>query len=285
MVVSMDWVWTDIQIRRLKELNAATDDLGACFKDVHGRNRAFQDLEKRLVRKERERLNAFLDDQLRPRLCILESHLIAALNREGFAQVTTPAFISQNDLSRMSIDKRHPFNDQIYWVDSRRCLRPMLAPNLYRLMKDLARICTGGTVRIFEVGSCFRKETGGARHASEFTMLNLVEMRVPMGARKARIQELAEVIMKAAGIGAYCLMGESSEVYDETIDVVYGPHKLEVASCAIGPHPLDDAWGIVDTWVGLGFGLERLLMARENSHGIGKWCKSTSYLDGIRLTL
>jgi len=281
----MGLVWTDIQIRRLKELNAATDDLRGCFKDDHNRNRAFQDLEKRLVRKERERLNALLDDQLRPRLCILESYLIEVLNREGFTQVTTPTIISQNDLSRMSIDKRHPFNDQIYWVDSRRCLRPMLAPSLYRLMKDLARIRIGEAVRIFEVGSCFRKETGGAQHVSEFTMLNMVEMRVPMDARKARIQELTEVIMKAAGIGAYCLMGESSEVYDKTIDVVCGSHKLEVASCAMGPHPLDDAWGIVDTWIGLGFGLERLLMAREGGHSIGKWCKSTSYLDGIRLTL
>lgn len=281
----MDLVWTDIQIRRLKELNAAVDDLRACFKDDNGRNRAFQDLEKQLVRKERERLNALLDNQLRPQLSILESHLIAALNREGFTQVTTPTIISQNDLSRMSIDKKHPFNDQIYWIDSRRCLRPMLAPNLYRLMKDLSRIRTRGAVRIFETGSCFRKETSGARHVSEFTMLNLVEMRVPMEDRKARIQELAEVIMKTAGIGGYSLTSESSEVYDETIDIVCGSRELEVASCAMGPHLLDDAWGIVDTWVGLGFGLERLLMAREGNQSIGKWCRSTSYVDGIRLTL
>ncbi len=281
----MDLGWTDIQIRRLKELNAATDELQTDFRGEHGRNRAFQVLEKQLVRKERERLNTFLDNQLRPRLCTLESHLITALNREGFTQVTTPTIISQNDLSRMSIDKKHPFNDQIYWIDSRRCLRPMLAPSLYRLMKDLARIRTRRAVRIFEIGSCFRKETSGARHASEFTMLNLVEMRMPMEDRKARIEALAGVIMKAAGINAYCLMGESSEVYDETIDIVCGSKKLEVASCAMGPHPLDDAWEIVDTWVGLGFGLERLLMTREGNRSIGKWCRSTSYVDGIRLNL
>jgi phenylalanyl-tRNA synthetase alpha chain len=51
----------------------------------------------------------------------------------------------------------------------------------------------------------------------------------------------------------------------------------------MGPHRLDHAWRITDTWVGLGFGLERMVMMKEGSDSIGKWGKSLGYLDGIRL--
>ena len=60
-----------------------------------------------------------------------------------------------------------------------------------------------------------------------------------------------------------------SEVYGETIDVVSGPDKIEIGSAAMGPHPLDHAWRITDTWVGIGFGLERLIMAAEGSDSLG----------------
>ena len=276
--------WSQVQLRRLQELEADTEALAQRFENAERRNRAFQRLEKQLVRRQRADLRDFLTRRLRPRLARLQSRLVQALNAEGFSQMTTPALITRDDLARMSIGPDHAFNEQIYWVDSRRCLRPMLAPNLYRLMRHLARL-QPGAVRIFEVGSCFRKETGGARHTSEFTMLNLVEMRVPVGRRRARLEALAAVVMRAAGISDYRLESEDSEVYGLTTDIVSGPDNLEVASCAVGPHPLDGAWGIVDTWVGLGFGLERLLMVREGGSSIGKWCRSNAYLDGIRLTL
>jgi phenylalanyl-tRNA synthetase alpha chain len=76
---------------------------------------------------------------------------------------------------------------------------------------------------------------------------------------------------------------ESSAVYGDTIDIVCGDDKLEIASGAMGPHRLDHAWRITDTWVGLGFGLERILMMKEGSDSISKWGKSLAYLDGIRL--
>jgi len=276
--------WSEVQLRRLQELAADAEELGRHFEDADLRNRAFQRMEKQLVQRQRGDLQAFLTHRLRPRISLLENRLIGALNAQGFSQMVTPTLISREDLSRMSIGRDHAFNEQIYWVDARRCLRPMLAPNLYRLMRHLARL-QSGPVRIFEVGSCFRRETGGARHTSEFTMLNLVEMRVPVGKRRSRLETLAAVMMEAAGIADYCLEGEASEVYGQTVDVVSGPDSLEVASCAMGPHPLDGAWGVVDTWVGLGFGLERLLMVREGGSSIGRWCRSNAYLDGIRLTL
>ena len=67
--------------------------------------------------------------------------------------------------------------------------------------------------------------------------------------------------MDAAGIAAYELEVTDSEVYGAMIDVLVG--GAEVCSAGLGPHPLDGNWGIVDPWVGLGFGLERLLMTRE----------------------
>ena len=40
-----------------------------------------------------------------------------------------------------------------------------------------------------------------------------------------------------------------------------------------------------DTWVGMGFGLERLLMTAEESDTIGRWGRSLAYQDGIRLNI
>ena len=43
-------------------------------------------------------------------------------------------------------------------------------------------------MQIFEIGPCFRRESGGAQHASEFTMLNLVEAGLPIEARVERLR-------------------------------------------------------------------------------------------------
>jgi phenylalanyl-tRNA synthetase alpha chain len=53
----------------------------------------------------------------------------------------------------------------------------------------------------------------------------------------------------------------------------------------MGPHPLDRPWKINETWVGIGFGLERLLMTTENTRNLAKFGRSLAYLDGIRLNL
>jgi elongation factor P--beta-lysine ligase len=49
-------------------------------------------------------------------------------------------------------------------------------------------------IRFFEMESCFRKETNGAKCTSEFTMLNLVEIGLPMEERKDRIKSLAKTV-------------------------------------------------------------------------------------------
>ena len=46
-----------------------------------------------------------------------------------------------------------------------------------------------------------------------------------------------------------------------------------------------NAWRITDTWVGIGFGLERLLMTAEGGSNLSRFGRSISYLDGIRLNI
>jgi len=184
----------------------------------------------------------------------------------------------------MTIDSKHPLFSQIYWLDSDRCLRPMLAPHLYYVLKDLLRLWEK-PVRIFEVGSCFRKESQGSHHSNEFTMLNLVEMGLPLEERPERLKELAALIADTTGLDSYDFETEASAVYGETIDITAGKENIEVGSAAMGPHPLDEAWRITDTWVGIGFGLERLLMARDNSFNLAKMGRSLTYLDTIRLNI
>ncbi len=280
----MKATWTEVQLRRLKELDADDAALGKAFDDARERDRAFQRLETELVKGLRKRLTAFREGRRRPGLCRLESRLVEALVDKGFVQVTTPIILSRGHLTKMSIDRGHPLAAQVYWIDNNKCLRPMLAPHLYFVLKDLLRLWEK-PVRIFEVGPCFRKESQGQLHSSEFTMLNLVEMGLPMEGRRKRLAELAELVVKTAGAGEYRLETETSEVYGSTIDVVSEKDGLELGSGAMGPHPLDRAWKITEPWVGIGFGLERLLMASENSRSLGKMGRSLTYLDGIRLNI
>jgi len=181
----------------------------------------------------------------------------------------------------MSIESDHDLFKQVFWVEEKKCLRPMLAPNLYFLLRELDKIWEK-PVRIFEVGPCFRKDTKGRHHLNEFTMLNLVELGLSLNQRKERLEELAALIMETCGITEYSFVSHRSEVYGETIDVL---SDFEVASGAMGPHPLDSNWGITDTWVGIGFGLERLLMVRENFQNIQRAGRALVYLDGERLNI
>jgi len=274
--------WTDIQSKRLKELNADPKTMSTFFDTKEERNHSYQKLEKKLLKLEKSRLNEFLTNQLQPKIYKLECCLTDVLNQQGFSRVTTPTIISKTQLARMSIDEQHPLFEKVFWISPKQCLRSMLAPNLYRLMYELARLGKK-PIRFFEIGPCFRKESDDAQHNNEFTMLNLVEMGLPKENRHDRLVELGKLIADAAGLKDYTFEKESSVVYGDTIDIVCGDNRVEIASGAMGPHPLDHAWRITDTWVGLGFGLERMIMMTEGSDSIGKWGKSLAYLDGIRL--
>lgn len=280
----MNISWTEIQTARLNDLDADAAILAEAFETPEQRDRAFQKMETRLVRSLKAELRDLRENRGRPALARLQEDLCCTLMAEGFVQVMTPTIMSQGLLAKMGIGAGHPLAAQVYWLDNDRCLRPMLAPHLYFLLKGLLRLWDR-PVRIFEVGSCFRKETRGSHHSSEFTMLNLVEMGLPLQARRQRLQQLAACVMAGAGIDAYRLDTAGSEVYGETIDILAGHDNLEVASAAMGPHPLDEPWRINETWVGIGFGLERLLMISENKRSLGRLGRSLTYLDGIRLNI
>ena len=275
--------WSEIQTKRLKTLGADGTQLSRRFDDGEGRDRAFQLLETELATAGRRQLDEVRFVHGRPALCRLEADLAGALMGAGFVQVTTPTILARGLLARMGVDEEHDLFNQVFWLDRDRCLRPMLAPHLYFVMKDLLRIWEK-PVGIFEIGSCFRKESHGALHSTEFTMLNVCEFGLAEEDRSARIRELADLVTRAAGVSDYHLEKERSTVYGETLDVV-SPGGLELGSGAMGPHPLDHAWRITDPWVGIGFGLERLLMAAEGSGSIGRMGRSLAYLDGIPLKI
>ena len=270
------------QLQRLRELGADPSVTGQLFGDGAERDAAFKELERSLTAAGRRRLQALRDQTLRPMLPLLADALRDALRDAGFVEVVTPHIISRDALEKMGIPSDDPLTEQIFWLDRSRCLRPMLAPNLYTLMRRLARVWSR-PFGIFEVGACFRRDSQGSQHLNEFTMLNLVELGTPLGDRRARLEELAALMLAAAGIRDFLFQTVASGVYGDTVDVVAG--GVEVCSAAMGPHQLDDAWGITEPWVGLGFGLERLLLTREGLQNIERVARSLSYLDGIRLHL
>ncbi len=279
-----DLTWTITQKQRLRELGISLQAQQDTFTDTSERNRLFQQLEKQQIKDKKQKLTSFLGNGGRVALEELTEKLTVALCKIGFTKVTTPIVISKSSLAKMTIDENHPLSQQVYWLDANHCLRPMLAPNLYSLMTDFSRL-RHRPIRFFEIGSCFRKESDGAKHNSEFTMLNLVEMGTPKDERLHRLKELASLVTLTAELTDYLFENEESTVYGTTIDIVTGPENIEVASGAIGPHPLDIAWGITDTWVGLGFGIERLLMTTAGETSIGKWGKNLTYINGINLKL
>jgi phenylalanyl-tRNA synthetase alpha chain len=276
--------WTEIQHSRLIELAGDDAALARQFENTETRDKAYQLLEKQLVKVQRQKLQELREGPRRPKLCRLESRLTDILVQHNFVQVTTPTILSKGLLAKMSIDDDHPLASQVFWLGNDKCLRPMLAPHLYFVLKDLLRLWEK-PVRIFEIGSCFRKESQGAQHSNEFTMLNLVEMGLAEDQRQSRLEEMAALVTAAAGVEDYIIQAESSAVYGETIDILAGKDRLEVGSAAMGPHILDQAWQVTDAWMGIGFGLERLLMIAEGSRSLAKMGRSLGYLDGIRLNI
>jgi len=273
--------FSPVQKQRLREVGVGPELMDRVFQDARERDSAFRQVEKMAIRKSRERIEALQKNRFRPVLCELEDCLVETLTKEGFVQVATPLIIARQMLAKMSITSDHPLSKQVFWVGENRCLRPMLAPSLYSLLKRLIRLWKK-PIRIFEVGPCFRKESRGGQHGNEFTMLNLVELGLLEEDRKHRLEDLIALVMRASGIKAYRLSTKPSEVYGDTLDVVSG---VEVGSAAMGPHKLDAHWGIFDPWVGVGFGLERLVMVREGFQNIQRVSRSLEYLDGVRLNI
>lgn len=272
----MEITYTKSQRNRLTELGCGVEE--TTFSSIEERELSYKKIEREMVVQNKNKLNNLFENEHRPKLCQLQETIAKALCDKGFTQVTTPTIITAKALEKMTVDENNKLYKQVFWLDKKSCLRPMLAPNLYQVSSQLLNN-KKLPLRLFEIGSCFRKESEGNSHLKEFTMLNLVEWGTPIEERVQRLKELAEYILEITGITEYNLEEENSVVYGDGLDVVSST-GLELASTSMGPHALDDAWKINCSWVGLGFGLERLLMYREKEKGIHRHSKSLTFLDG-----
>lgn len=281
----MGETYTITQRQRLMELNADFFTLETTFESAAERNEYFLSFEAQLVKAHRDKINHLLRVEHKTLAKQVEERLETWLTeKEDYTRVSTPAIISAQMLHKMSITKDNPLSEQVFWLDQKHCLRPMLAPNLYVVMRDLHKI-TREPVRIFEVGSCFRKESQGSQHLNEFTMLNLVDLAgVEDGKQMEHLKRIGQSAMAAIGIEQYEMVVEKSAVYGETLDIVVD--GVELASGAYGPHPLlDPQWEVYDTWVGIGFGIERIALVLGQYQSIKRVGKSITYLDGSPLKL
>ncbi|UCH02558.1 MAG: pyrrolysine--tRNA(Pyl) ligase large subunit [Candidatus Bathyarchaeota archaeon] len=271
--------FTETQKKRLKELGA-DNYIELSFPNVKERDSKFDQLNTSLERKCKADLLNLFKNVKRPLIKQLESKLIKTLVSVGFVEVTTPYIISKDFIYKMGIVETHNLWRQIFWLDDGRCLRPMLAPNLYHVMKCLRKILK--PVRIFEIGPCFRKESMGREHIEGFTMLNIVEL-APEKDPFQRLKEIINIVLDAVKLPSYVLNKVEAEVYGETIDILIDQN--EIASAAIGPHPLDENWGIFDAWAGVGFGIERIAMVKKGVNRIKQVSRSLTSLDGICLDI
>jgi pyrrolysyl-tRNA synthetase-like protein len=274
--------WTTTQKQRLKELSAPLELQNKTFQSSSERDEDFLTIVQGLVKHNKKNLNKITSTSHRPLIYKLESMVTDSLIKSEFTQVFTPLFMSKSALAKMSIDENHGLYQDIFWINKNKCLRPMLAPNLYQMLYSFSRLLDR-PIRIFEVGPCFRRDSSGKYHLNEFTMLNLVEMGSERKRGKERLTELAAIIIQACGIDNYSLNKSKCDVYGDTVDVIV--KDIEVASGVIGPHPLDSKWKINEPWIGIGFGLERLALVKggyQNIHRIGR---SLTYFDGIRLNI
>jgi phenylalanyl-tRNA synthetase alpha chain len=275
----MPIVWTSSQTQRIRELGGQIEETEEFISD-EARERAFSVMVEKLQAHHRRQIRELAASPRRHPLAELESSLANMLVGNGFIEVKTPTMISYEALKKMGITKEHPLYEQVFWLDEKRCLRPMLAPNLYYLMRQLKRNVKM-PLRLFEIGTCYRKESHGNSHLEEFTMLNLVELKPDLDATEQLKKHIVSV-MDVTGL-KYELVPCESDVYVSTIDVEV--NGVEVASGAVGPHILDKAHGIMDPWSGVGFGLERLLLMKSGELNIKKVGRSLIYLNGARIDI
>jgi phenylalanyl-tRNA synthetase alpha chain len=265
-------------VQKLREYGNGSD-CSLTFSCAEDRDRAFAAAIGGLMSDNAAEVRSMMSSPSRHMLARLEADLADHLVSKGFVEVRTPTMVSADALAKMTVTEDHPLHRQVFFIDSKRCLRPMHAMNLYHAMRSL-RDYTDGPVRIFEIGSCFRKESRSGAHLEEFTMLNLVELGPEGDATEALKGHIAGV-MGVTGL-EYSLAREESDVYRETLDVEVG--GMEVSSGAVGPHPLDPAHGISEPWCGAGFGLERLLMLMTGRGSVKKTGRSLSYLNGAKIS-
>ena len=263
-------------MQRLKEFGDESHDIN--FSDRKERDKAFANILRETVMNNNSNIRKMISCPDRHLLSRLGTDLAEMLTENGFIELRTPLIISNASLEKMSVTEGSPFHGQVFRIDEKRCLRPMLAPNFYLIIKKL-RERMDGPIRVFEIGPCFRREPQNGNHLEEFTMLTFAEMGMRTDP-KERLRELFSKIMDMVGL-RYRTVADRSEVFNETLDVVV--NRKEVASGAVGPHVLDKIHDINEPWCGAGFGLERLLSEALKKSSIRKVGGSLAYLNGAKI--
>ncbi len=223
-------------------------------------------LESRLVAARAAELRGF--PGLRARAAPVPARAAPAdtLARAGFARVVTPTILSRGLLARMAIRPRGTrcTTRCSGWTSGAACA-PCWPPTSTTLLTDLLRIWDH-PVRIFEVGSCFRRDSQGARHAGG------VHHAQP-GARWACRPRAAAPgwtswpvwLMEAAGIREYAPADARTRRCTGRRSTWFAtaPRRPGAGLRRHGPAPAGPALEDHRPWVGIGFGLERLVMAAE----------------------
>ncbi|MCP8318418.1 MAG: hypothetical protein L6N95_01135 [Candidatus Methylarchaceae archaeon HK01B] len=272
--------FTVTQKRRLRELNAPTELLIRVFEEVSERDAYFDKFVSELVSDNKTLVKQSINSRSRSSLKVIEKKVAEAVVPKGFTEVNTPILMPRSYIKRMGIDESNKLWKQIIWLEDDMCLRPMLAPNLYYIMRKIRRFLR--PVRIFEIGPCFRKEEEGTIHSTEFTMANIVEL-APERDPSVILQEMISTVMKSVGLKDYEIRESACVVYGRTHDILV--NGIEVASAVVGPIPMDLNWDITEPWAGVGFGLERLAMLTKGLNRIKPVGRSVTYLDGIFLNI
>lgn len=239
----------------------------------------FRKLESELVSRRRKDLQRMYAEDREHYLGKLERDITKFFVDRGFIEIKSPILIPAEYIERMGINNDTELSKQVFRVDQKLCLRPMLAPNLYNYLRKFDRALPD-PIKIFEIGPCYRKESDGKEHLEEFTMLNFCQMGA--GCTRENLEALITEFLDFMEID-FEIIGDSCMVYGDTLDVMHG--DLELSSAVVGPVPMDRDWGISKPWIGAGFGLERLLKVKHDFKNIKRGSRSESYYNGISTNL
>jgi pyrrolysyl-tRNA synthetase len=262
--------FTQTQKNRILSL-LAPDEMISFSKE----KRSFAEIESTLLTQRKKDLRMMYEDSRENMLGKLERTITEFFVDMGFLEVKSPILIPFEYMERMGVGEDKELSRQIFRVGDNMCLRPMLAPGLYNHLRKFDNVLPD-PIRIFEIGPCYRKESDGNSHLEEFTMLNFCQM----GSRCTRqtLESLIGDFLDFLGI-EYDIVADSCMVYGDTIDIMH--KNMELSSAVVGPIPMDMDWGVNKPWIGAGFGLERLLKAKNNFKNIKSVARSESYYNGV----
>lgn len=268
--------FTPAMIRRLEALMTPEDGFDPSRPETLP---PYKELEALLTERRKQEVRRIYETSRADMLAELERDISSFLREKGFMEIKSSILIPEEYLLRMGIDVNEDGEYKVFKTNGNMYLRPMLAPVLYNYLRRFDKILPD-PVKIFEIGTCYRRESDGSTHLEEFTMVNFCQMG--KGATREELTELIGEFLTYLGI-EYKFEDDACMVYGDTVDVLHG--DMELSSAVVGPVPMDVDWGINKPWIGAGFGLERLLMAKHGFKNVKRGSRSELYYNGTYINL